>query len=423
VKRNEIDGHRSPGTAGYPWLMRRPRNPHWLLKGSRPLPFKRGLPPPWPSGMVLLTAPVRNVAAVMVEQVPYHRPDGSIETVRIVSFAADRIFTDIIRELRQSVVSDGETGQVRVVNQDRARLLGRLLYAKLRPDVGTGRRFGSLGMRRISTALIMKRVADDRDMSAAEIRKVLRQDGAAMLGQRESFEEIKRRCNFPFEDDLAEGDDIAIANAFLDGVGAEIACEEHRFSIGRPKLGAWPSTKDGRVPEAMYNNLRISIRSMLGQAGHQHGDAVDRAATLVSHHDRVLADVRAAEGILASIPEGILTDFDKRVFGYMWLAKPGLDKRGRCDRPLMSTPSLVGLVTGMCDAHTKLVIKRGRTKDHQKLKILRSGFDDLMWFIETGTPNPTLEYLVGQTTYYPDMLQAERRMDRERNRPAPPGPA
>ena len=393
-----------------------PRNPHWLQKGSRPLPVSRGLVPPWPSDTVRLTAPVRNVAAVMVEHVPYHRPNGSVEAVQIVNYDADRIFTDIVRELREAVVFDGETGQVRVADQDQACVLGRVLYAKLHPDVGTGRQFGSLGMRRISTALIMKRVADGEDMNSAETSKVLRQAGAAVLGEHGTFEGIKRRSNFPFEDDLPEEDDIAVADTFLDRVGAEIAREEHRFSRGRPKLGAWHSSDERGVPEEMYKNLRSSLSSILKRAGHQQGDAIDRAATLLSHHYRVRTDVRAAEEILAGIPEGILTDFDKRVFGYMWLAKPGLDERGRCDRPLMSTPSLVGLVAGMCDAHAKVVKKRRRVKDPEKLLMLRSSFDDLMWFIETGTSSPTLEYLVGQTTYYPDMLQEERRRDRERAR-------
>ena len=374
------------------------RKAPWL-KNSR----AGGRPSPWPTRSVALAAPVRNLVAVGVDELPYLRSDSSKGTVRIVNFDEHALVNGVINELRQSVVSDGDAKQVRIVDPIKACMLGRLLFAKLHPDIGDGQRFGSLGRRRISIFQIADFIRDGATMRDADVIDTLRRAGAAALGRGESLSELKLGCDYPVESDLADQEDLTAADALLDKIGADIAHKEHRLSHGPPKKGGkWEDDED------MYKNLNGLVKTMFKKEGHAPGGKLAHAATLVSLHDHTFLYVRTAEEILACIPDGVLTDLDKRVFRHMHLAKPGMDVRGRCEKPLMTSPSLAGLVAGLVDTHAHTIVERGRTKPKQR-RGRRSRLEEVMAFIETGVPNRSVEYLVGQMSYYPDVLAELRR--------------
>ena len=416
----------SPGrTLWYAQGMRRPR---WLEKGHPPAKPKQNVAPPWPSNVVLLSAPVGPVSSVGVEEIPYRRPNGSETVVKVVNFDRDAIFAYCVDELRRSIRWDGESAQVLIEDAEKARVLGRILYSKLHPDIGTvtagddagsahgGHQFGSLGQRRVSLRLMMHSLQDnavgfdDRHALAAKhgptsegARQIVRKTGVQFLASHRSFEEWKLHFNFPIVIDLPAQADLASASRFLDNVAAKIATEEERLRQGRPRLGAWPATKDGRVPEAVYNRLRSSLKSMLKAAGYEQGGAVDHAATLISYYDAIEMQDRAAREVLARLPAQLLPPFDMRVFGFMWLAESGQDERGRYDTPIMASPPLASLLASLLDRHAR----SGRK---------RSWLDDLLWYIESGNASSAVEEMVGWFGNYPVWLLEERERDRNRKR-------
>ena len=354
---------------------------------------------PWPKEKLTFPTPIWGQTCVYLDRIPYRDLRGQERIITLVDFDRDGVMAEGLRLLRGTIIPDATAPSV--TDPEKARLLGRLLYSELHPDIGTGHvssRYASLGRRKLNMVSFMKWLRSEEGS---------RQDARFETYQQSppSFRAWKAMFNCQFPDARPPMESYPTADKFLDSCGIELALQEARLCWGRPKKGKWPKTPDGTVPKTYYKNMRIKLGTLLGQAGHDAGGPVDHAATLLSYADAVAFLDQVARDILKAIPEDKLGDLDLKAFAVMWLAEPGQDERGLFDAPLVALHAPSGLLGLWLDEHEK-------TPPSQRSRVCQ-----LLDFIETGQHNPAITEALRMAWLYPDWLNAVRRYDRERRRP------
>lgn len=359
--------------------------------------------PPWPKEKLTLDAPVWDQACVYLDRIPFRDRSGRDRVVTVVDLDWSGVMVAAVTKLRGSVVCDAN-GEPRVLDHDMARFLGRLLYAELHRDIGSGDELGkyaSLGRIKINWRKFRRWQAVEDGSRADQRFETYQHARPPSL----SYRAWKALFNFPFPEKLPSAQALETADGFLARCGIELASQEARLQWGRPRKGPWPRTMDGLVPRSIYKNMRIRQRTLLKQAGHESGDEVDHAATLISLADAVELFDRCPRDILRAIPEGTLNGLDRRVFELMWLAEPGRDERGRFDIPLVSSPgpwSLLDLWLG----------------EHERNGAQRGHVCELLDFLETGSYNAGIREAERYAWLYAPWLAWVRAEDLKRHRPS-----
>jgi len=278
------------------------------------------------------------------------------------------------------------------------------LYSELHRDIGSGdvpAQYASLGRVKINWTRFERWQRSEEGSRDAQRFETYAQAGPSIP----SYRSWKAMFNFAFPEALPDAEAFQPAEEFLDRIGIELASMEERLRWGRPKKGPWSETRDNLVPKAMYKNMRIRQGTLLKQAGHESGDEMDHAATLISLADAAELFDRFPRDILKAIPEGTLNDLDRRVFELMWLAEPGRDERGRFDMPLISSPGPWSVLDRWLGEHERNDAQRGHVCN-------------LLDFLETGQHNATIGEAERIAWLYPRWLDWTLGNDRDRHRPS-----
>jgi hypothetical protein len=360
---------------------------------------------PLDADTVPLSQSVAGLRSVYVVRCHLDPVRGESITVPLVFFPRDHVLMAAFDHLRRGVGlgSDGAS----VIDEDAARLWGRLLWSKLHPDIGVGISAGhhaQLGKRRVFFQSFfgwLKLMAAAPPLKPrSDLWNLLSEEGERV--ESPSFLEFKKRLHFGGNFDvLPTEQDLRAADSFLDAVGVEVAKAERRHQEN-PRWAA--KRRDGRLPEAFYKWVRRSVEPLLRR--HQISNGVRRAATLLSYRDAVELGDHLARRVHQALPTGLLSERGRKVFDAMWLVESTkLDNHGRFDIPVMASPALASALEYVLEFDDA-----GRARDKQEIVA------GLIESVATGQRNRAVNIALGFSSYFPAWLADERAGERGKTR-------
>ena len=319
--------------------------------------------------------------------------------ITLVLFKRERAFATILDELRSAVAL--EDGAVAVKDEEKGKLVGRLLWSHLHPDIGTGVSAGqsaSLGKRKVYFHSFFSWLGDWTHRK--DLWTFLAGDGRRRFPvDLPSFADWKKQLHFG-DTALPTKEELAEAEGFLENEGIELATAEclhrqnDRWSAPRP---------DGRFPPEFYN----WVRNDAGRLEKRHGlsPGAHRAATLLSYATAAEIHNQMANAVLSALPEGLLDDASRKVFALMWcVPSTRVDDRGRFDLPIMGSPLLSSALEYVLEFD-----EEGRAaRDKEGI------VSGLLHFALSGIRNRAVEIALGFGAYYRTWLVAERDGEREK---------